>query len=173
MLGIGRDCDQSLGRSLEQNTVDRGLVPVGDIADERRQREHHMIIGYWQQLGLTLGQPFLRRRALALGTMAVATRVVGDPAVAAILAALDMTAEGSRAAALDGRHHLELAQAQMPGIGLAPGGAMVMKDVGDLQPGAAHRRRARAPGLGLPAGSGASRSSGLVTLRIVVVATRV
>jgi len=43
--------------------------------------------------------------------MAVAARVVSDPAVAAILAALDMTAEGSRAAALDGRHHLELAQA--------------------------------------------------------------
>jgi hypothetical protein len=35
---------------------------------------------------------------------------------------------------LDGRHHLELAQAQMPGIGTAPGGAMLTKDVGDLQP---------------------------------------
>jgi hypothetical protein len=93
--------------------------------------------------------------------------------VAALLAALDMAAEGGRTAALDGRHHLELAEAHMPGIGLAPGDAMAMKDVGDLQSRAAHRRRARAPGLGLPAGSGASRSSGLVTLRIVVLATRV
>src|SRR5437879_12213551 len=75
--------------------------------------------------------------------MPVAARVVRDPAVAAILAALDMAAEGGRSAALDGRHHLELAKAQMPGIGLAPGGAMVMKDVGDLQPRAAHRRPAR------------------------------
>src|SRR5579864_6836534 len=74
--------------------------------------------------------------------MTVATRVVGDPAVAAILAALDMTAESSRAAMLDGRHHLELGEAHMPGIGSAPGGPMVMKDVRDLQPGAAHRRRA-------------------------------
>src|SRR5216683_2551160 len=54
-----------------------------------------------------------------------------------------MAAEDRRAAVLDGRHHLELAQAQMPGIGLAPDGAMVMKDVGDLQPRAAHRRWAR------------------------------
>src|SRR6266851_8699571 len=77
--------------------------------------------------------------------MPVAARVVGDPAVAAILTALDMTAEGSRAAALDRRHHLELAEAHMPGIGLAPGGAMVMEDLGDLQPRAAHRRRARLP----------------------------
>jgi hypothetical protein len=65
----------------------------------------------------------------------------------------------------------------MPGIGLAPGGPMAVKDVCDLQPRAAHRRRAippgYTPGLGLPTGSGASRSSGLVTLRIVVLATRV
>jgi hypothetical protein len=62
--------------------------------------------------------------------------------VAAILAALDVAAERGRAAALDGRHHLELAEAQMPGIGLAPGGPMAVKDVCDLQPRAAHRRRA-------------------------------
>jgi hypothetical protein len=30
----------------------------------------------------------------------------------------------------------------MPGVGLAPGGAMAVEDVGDLQPRAAHRRRA-------------------------------
>jgi len=73
--------------------------------------------------------------------MAVAARVVGDPAVAAIFAALDMAAEDGRAAVLDGRHHLELAKAEMPGVGFAPGGAMVMKDVGDLQLLAAHGRR--------------------------------
>src|SRR5258705_500572 len=54
-----------------------------------------------------------------------------------------MTTQGGRTAVLDGRHHLELAQADMPGIGTAPGGAMLTKDVGDLQPRAAHRRRAR------------------------------
>ena len=73
--------------------------------------------------------------------MPVAARVVGDPAVAAILTTLDMAAEGSRAAVLDGRHHLELAKAHMPGAGPAPSGTVVMKDVGNLQPRAAHRRR--------------------------------
>ena len=61
----------------------------------------------------------------------------------------------------------------MPGISPAPGGTMAMEDVCDLQPRAAHGRRDYTPGLGLPSVSGASRSSGLVTLRIVVVATRV
>jgi hypothetical protein len=94
-----------------------------------------------------LSDPVLPQAAIHsswnLGTMAVTAGVVRDPAVAAILAVLDMATEGSRAAALDGRHHLELAKAHMPGSGLAPGGAMVKEDVGDLQPGAAHRRRAR------------------------------
>src|SRR5712691_4754566 len=97
-------------------------------------REQRLGRGAEQQVVLARGEPILRRRTLALGTMPVAARVVGDPAVAAILTALDMTAEGSRAAALDGRHHLELAEAHMPGIGPAPGGAMVMEDVGNLQP---------------------------------------
>jgi hypothetical protein len=66
--------------------------------------------------------------------MAIATRVESDAAVAAILAALDMPAEGGRAALLDRRHHLELSEAHMPGIGAAPVGSMAMKDVCDLQP---------------------------------------
>src|SRR3954465_9686779 len=77
--------------------------------------------------------------------MAVATRVISDPAVAAVFTTLDMAAEGGRTALLDGRHHLELIEAHMPGIGLAPSGAMVMKDVRDLQPRAAHRRRTNPP----------------------------
>jgi len=73
--------------------------------------------------------------------MAVATRVVRDPVVTAVFAPLDVTAEDGRAAVLDGRHHLELAEADMPGIGSPPGGAMAMEDVCDLQFLAAHGRR--------------------------------
>ncbi len=53
-----------------------------------------------------------------------------------------MPAERGRAALLDCRHDLELTQAHMPGVGLAPGGSMAMKDVCDLQPRAAHGRPA-------------------------------
>src|SRR5215469_15222747 len=74
--------------------------------------------------------------------MAIATRVVGDAAVATILAELEMPAEGGRAALLDRRHDLELTQAHMPGIGSTPIDSMAMKDVCDLQPRAAHRRPA-------------------------------
>ena len=61
-----------------------------------------MEIADGEQVGRAGGEPVFRRRALALGTMAIAAGVVGDPAVAAILAALEVAAERGRAAALDG-----------------------------------------------------------------------
>ena len=44
-FGIGRDGEHGLGRSLEQDTVDCGLVLVGDIGDLSRQREHDVEVG--------------------------------------------------------------------------------------------------------------------------------
>ena len=39
MLGVGRDRAHRLGRGLEQEIVDDGLVLVGDGGNPRRQRE--------------------------------------------------------------------------------------------------------------------------------------
>src|SRR6516162_116235 len=157
VLGIGGDCEQRFRRRAEQQVVDDSLVLIGDWRDLGGQCEDHVEIADGQQFGLAFGEPFLRRRALTLWAMAVATRVVGDAAVATILAALDMPAERGRAALLDRRHDLELTQAHMPGIGSAPVGSMAMKDVCDLQPRAAHRhlatcRVAASPRPMMPAG---------------------
>jgi hypothetical protein len=94
MPGIGSDREQRLGSRAEQQIVDDRLVLVGDWGDLGRQREDQVEIADRQQVGLAGGEPVPRCRTLTLGTMAVATRVVGDAAVAAILAALDMAAEG-------------------------------------------------------------------------------
>src|SRR5215471_3522893 len=68
------------------------------VGERGRQREDHVKIVDRQQIGLARRQPIRRRRALTFWAMAVATRVVSDTAVAAILAALDMPAECGRAA---------------------------------------------------------------------------
>src|SRR4029077_14406480 len=115
---------------------------VGDWTDLGGQREDHVEIADRQQIGLAGRKPILRDHALALWAMTVATRIVGNAAVAAIFAALDMPTESGRAALLDRRHHLERTQAHMPGIGSPPVGSMAMKDVCDLQPRAAHSRPA-------------------------------
>ena len=144
MLRIGGDRQHGLGRDLEQEIVDHGLVLVGDVGDRRRQREHHVIVRHRQQLGLALGEPFLRGGALALRAVPVAAGVVGDGRIGAVLAARDMAAEGRRAAALDRRHHLQLVEADMAGIGLTPCRAMVAEDIRNLQSRARHARRASA-----------------------------
>jgi hypothetical protein len=69
MLWIGGDCDQRLGGLLEQEIVDNGFVGERQGADRRRQGEDDVIIGNRQKLGLALGEPLARRRALTLGAM--------------------------------------------------------------------------------------------------------
>ena len=72
MFWIGRDGNESLGRGGEQQAIDLGLVLIRDGADLRRQGEHHMIIGDWQQLGFARREPLGGGSPLAFGTMPVA-----------------------------------------------------------------------------------------------------
>ena len=66
-----------------------------------------------------------------------------------VLATRDMPAERCRAAVFYRRHHLELAEADMAGIGLAPCRAMAAEDIRNLQPWTCQQRRASGGRLGL------------------------
>jgi hypothetical protein len=96
-----------------------------------------------------------------------------------ILAARDVPAERRRAAALDRTHDLQLIEAHMAAVGLAPSGTVVAEDIGDLQSWSSHNRRRYCA-----CGSSVSRfarlwrralrrASGLSILAIIPVATRV
>src|SRR5262249_32803150 len=101
--------------------------------DLQRQREDDMEVGHREQFGLARRHPLARRRALALGAVPVAAAVVGDCRVGTVLAARDVSAKGRRAAALDGAHHLELAETHMTAVGITPCGPVAAEDVRDLQ----------------------------------------
>ena len=73
VLGIGGDREQRFGRRAEQQVVDDHLVLIGDWRDRGGQREYYVEIADRQQIGLARRQPILRRRALTLWAMAVAT----------------------------------------------------------------------------------------------------
>ena len=133
MLRVGGDRGQRLGGGPEQEVVDGGLVLERDRADRRRQGEDDVIVGNRQELRLAVFEPLPRRRALALRAVAVAAGVVGDAFVRAVLAALDVSAERGGATGLDRRHDLQLGEAHVTGVGLAPRRPMGAKDVGDLQ----------------------------------------
>jgi hypothetical protein len=77
--------------------------------------------------------------------MAVAARVVGDDLMGAVFTARDMTQNNLKnwrcgAAVLDRRHHFQLAEAHMAGVGLTPSRAMVAEDIRDLQDNALHEK---------------------------------
>ena len=96
-----------------------------------------------------------------------------------VLAARDMATKRCRAAALDGTHHLQLVEADMPAIGLAPRRAVIAENVRELQSWSSHSRRHYGAGGSVVARfarlrRGALRpSSGLSILAIMPVATRV
>src|ERR1700675_283238 len=80
---------------------------------------------YGEKEGLQVGAESLQmaqiRRLdasqLTINNFAHKAAVIGDAGMATVFAALDMTAEGCGAAVLDRRHHLQLVQAQMAGLG--------------------------------------------------------
>ena len=113
--------------------------------------------------------------------MPIAAGVVGDLGMAArrVLAAPDVPAERRGATALDRTHHLQLVEAHMAAIGLAPSGTVIAEDIGDLQSWSSHNRRRYCA-----CGSSVSRfarlwrralrrASGLSILAIIPIATRV
>jgi len=133
MTGIGGDGEHGLGRHSEQQVVNLRLVVKGDVGDLGGQCEDHVEVADWQQVGFARGEPLACRCPLALRAVPVAAAVIGDAAVAAVLAAFDMAAECGRPASLDRRHHLELGQAHVPGMRRTPGWPVNAKSIGDLE----------------------------------------
>jgi hypothetical protein len=156
--------------AAEQQVIHDRLVVESDVGGFGGNAENDVEVSDWQQVGLGLGQPCACGGDLALATVPVAAAVMGDPlmpAVLAVLAGLDMTAQSRRAAMLDRRHDLELMKAQVSAMGGPISGAGSTEDVGNLERGA-HRLSRWGRVLNMP-----SLSSGLVTLRTVRVATLV
>jgi hypothetical protein len=101
-----------------------------------------MEIGYRQEFGLAVGQPFFGRGGLALRAMPIAAGVVRDAQVCAGLAAFDVTAqrphgtspwaEGPRSATLDCRHDFQLVEADMAGMGRTPSRSTMAEDIRHL-----------------------------------------
>ena len=113
-------------------------------------------------------------RQLPINGFAHKAAIVGDDGVSArlVLTAPAMAAERRRAAVLDGAHHLELGQAHVTAVGTTPRGAVVAKNVRDLQSWTGHVGR-YAGGSSFFGTSGVSLSSGLMTSRMMLAATSV
>ena len=72
VAGIGGNPQHRLGRCVEQQAIDRGLVVECNVSDLGRQGEDDVEVSNRQQVGLARGQPGARGGALALGAVPVA-----------------------------------------------------------------------------------------------------
>ena len=117
-----------LGDPTLEVVLVRMTVPV-----RRDLRHAHAVDDQQHQVGLAGGQPLLGDGALTFWAVPIAAGVVRDPAVAAALAALDVSAERGGAAVLDGRHDLELAETEVSGLCVTPRRPVGAEDIRDLQ----------------------------------------
>ena len=92
-LGIGSDFAQRAGGAAHEQIVEDGGVGEGDLAEFSGQGEHHMMVFDRQEVLRLLIEPVGASQGLALGTVAVAARVVGNTLMAAIEAVLDVAAQ--------------------------------------------------------------------------------
>jgi len=130
---IGRDSGQRLGRSLEQQSIDLGLILVGHRTDRGRKLEYEMKMRHREQFGFARRQPCRRSRPLAFRASPITAAAVGDDRVRAVLAAFDMTTERGGATNLDCRHHTSLGEAHVAGIGRTPRLTMSAEDIRHLE----------------------------------------
>ena len=117
VLGIGSNDGESLCCSFQQQAIDDGLVLIGDPAKRRRQSEHQVEIRHRQELGFARRKPSRCRLSLTLRAVPVATRILSDPGMLTVLAALDMTTELGRSANLDRLHHPPLNPVDVASVG--------------------------------------------------------
>src|SRR5438093_4087615 len=103
-LGIGGHVAQRGGGAAHEQVIQGRRIGEGESADFRRQGEDHVVVFNRQLVLRLLVEPAGAGQGLALGTVAVAARVVGDTLVATVEAVLDVAAERGGAA------HGQLAQ---------------------------------------------------------------
>src|SRR5712692_6372014 len=100
-----------------------------------------MTIGNRQDLLRPLGQPLVARPAVALWTMPIATGLVCDDLVCAVVTLLQVCAERSGTACADVSECLPLLARQYFSPAIQELLTVLAEDIGDFQPRLGHRRR--------------------------------
>src|SRR5437667_3450406 len=112
MFGIPGDLEQSLGAGAKQKAVDFTLVLQRQRSQWMRQCEDYMDIVGGQKVPAARIEPAVTGVGLALRTMPVSTRVIGDSLIVATGTCIHMSAEYCCSAVQDGVKHLDVNPSQ-------------------------------------------------------------
>src|SRR5262249_37951044 len=106
-------------------------VMEGDRGDLFGNSEDDVEILAGQQFGFSALEPLGPFGVLAFGAMPIAAGIVSNTSVRAVVAFLDVAAQGSRAADLDGAHHAQLVDGlSVPAAVSLP---VLSKNIGQLE----------------------------------------
>src|SRR4051794_30529552 len=133
MLRIGGDLQQGCGAGTEQEVVDDLLILQGQPRQLVWDGEDDMNVVDRQQFLAAPGEPLVASVGLALWAVPGAAGVERDGFVAALQAAVEMTAERCGAAVLDGGQHAEMEPGQPGSALLHEAVAMSTDDIGHLE----------------------------------------
>jgi len=131
--GIGRDLLEGLRRRLEEDGVDDLLVLEGDLGDLLGEGEDDVEVLHRQEICLPGLQPVGTGHGLALGTVPITARVVGNLFVTALVATLDVTAECCGSTGCQTTENSLLGRRDTITPDLEKGLAVSADDVGHLQ----------------------------------------
>jgi hypothetical protein len=140
MAGISGNGAEGLGGRPKEDPVHDRFVLERDGGDRLRDGEDDVEIFAREQFGRALLDPRGSGERLALRTVAIPTRVVGDALVATRVALLDVAAECSGAARFDGGHHALLRQRECWTAQGTIGVAVAAEDVRHLPRRTVHAR---------------------------------
>jgi hypothetical protein len=109
---ISGNRQQCLRSSPEKNAVNDALVLKRDRSKHLRKGKDDVEVLDWQEFCLAGLEPLGLDQGLALGTVTIAARVVGEPFVPASVTLVPVAAQCGGPAKFDGAHDTSLARQQ-------------------------------------------------------------
>lgn len=138
MLGVAADIQKALGYGMEEEGIEHAGIVRGERTEFLGQGRNHMNVRCGQNFSLSIGEPGGLGRTVTFWATAVPARVIRRLLVVAVVALGQVSAEGRRAAQLDGAQGAMLSTAQPVAIARQEGFAMLAHHVSDFKSRATH-----------------------------------
>jgi hypothetical protein len=108
MLGISRDFQKAFRTGAKQEIVDDFLVLQDQWGQMTRKREDYVDVARREKLLATRCEPAIASSCLTLRAVPISARVVGDGAMSAASAFIDMPAERGGTTPRNGQEHFDV-----------------------------------------------------------------
>src|SRR5271167_1428624 len=136
--GIASDFQKCFRTDAKQKIVEDLLVLQDQWSQPLGQGEDHMDVAGWEEFSLTRLDPTVAGSGLTLRAVPISARVVGDGAMPAASALIEMTAQCGGTTAPNGPEHFEVLPTEPAAISFEESSSRGADEIGHLQGRPAH-----------------------------------